>query len=207
MSSSTSDGTLLERWRAGDRAAADELVDRYRGELAGFFRARCRGAADDLLQETLLQCARSLERFRGEASFRTFLFGVAHNVLRQHYRKKGAADTDPSVSQIIATDPSPPSLVIDRAEHNLLMSALGRLPVDLQLVVELHYSRKLTSEQIAELLETNAATVRTRLRRARELIRDSVGELSDDPGLVARTMQGFETWAQGIRRSDPSGDR
>ena len=79
---------LLEAWRGGDRQAGEALFERHFDAIARFFRNKVDHGIDDLIQRTFLACVESKDQFRGEASFRTFLFAVAHNVLGKHYRSQ-----------------------------------------------------------------------------------------------------------------------
>ena len=189
-----SDRELVQAWRAGNRNAADELLRRHQAALVGFFGRRVQHVPSDLVQETFFQCVRSLDKFRGDSSFRSFLFGIAHNVLRQHYRNRNQ-DYELTISKLEADEPSPASLLTDCSERHLLVQALRRLPLEYQLLVELRYSRQMTSEEIAAVLFTPAATVRTRLRRARKLLREGIEELTSDSDLVTSTLRSFDTWA------------
>jgi len=70
---------LLERWRAGDREAADELLRRCRPTLAAFFRRRTSENVDELVQRTLVACLQAITNFEGRSSFKSFLLGIARN--------------------------------------------------------------------------------------------------------------------------------
>ncbi|MBN2196492.1 MAG: sigma-70 family RNA polymerase sigma factor [Polyangiaceae bacterium] len=194
------DEDLFEQWRRGAAAAGDELLARHRAELEGFFGKRSRGEMEDLVQETFLQCLRSREGFRGEARFRSFLFGVAHNVLRMHYRRHPVGEAPVSPDAVDEDEPSPASMLASETERALLLKALRRLPLDAQILVELRYSRGLDSTRIAEILGVPAPTVRTRLMRARELIREGIEQLGADRDLARSTLAGFDTWAERVDR-------
>ena len=88
MTDALHDFELLDRWGAGDRAAADELIGRHFDALYKFFVSKASEAVDDLVQDTLLACMSARERFARRSSFRTFLFGTARNILFEHYRKR-----------------------------------------------------------------------------------------------------------------------
>src|SRR4051812_28658573 len=82
------DYDLLDRWRTDDRAAGQELLARYFGELCGFFETKCRQDADDLVQRTMLACLAAKHQFRKQASFRTYLFAVARHELYHYLRSR-----------------------------------------------------------------------------------------------------------------------
>jgi RNA polymerase sigma-70 factor (ECF subfamily) len=84
-----SDGELIARYLAGDEGAAGELVRRHAGPLARFLSVQ--GAPEDeledLAQEALFRAFRSLERFRGGSSFRTWLLSIGSNLLKDQRRR------------------------------------------------------------------------------------------------------------------------
>lgn len=85
---------LLAKWRAGDEAAGHELLERYFGLVAAFFRYRLDtvdDAAADLIAETFLRAVEGRARLTSEMSFRGFLMGLAKHVLHRHYRELRAA--------------------------------------------------------------------------------------------------------------------
>src|ERR1700730_14995763 len=80
----------VEALKAGDEAAFRALIERYHGPMIRLAMAyvRDRGVAEDVVQETWLTCLRSLDRFEGRSSLKTWIFGIAMNVARSHRRKE-----------------------------------------------------------------------------------------------------------------------
>lgn len=197
------DGALLARWQDGDAAAADALLDRHFPVLLRFFNNKAPGAVEDLVQETMLECVRSVERFRGASSFRTFLFGVAHNVLRRHYRDRGRGGVMDDIDEVPCEDMdhSPSSLVGASQERRLLLRALRRLPVEAQVILELKYWEEMTSQEIGEVLAVPPGTVRRRQMTAREQLSVEIERLASRPELAASTIEGFDTWVARIREA------
>ncbi|HEX3851802.1 MAG TPA: sigma-70 family RNA polymerase sigma factor [Polyangiaceae bacterium] len=190
------DRELFDQFRAGDQRAGDLLISRHQLALQGFFARRAPDSARDLAQETWLQCLRSQESYRGEASFRTFLFALAHNVLRYHLRNRAARQLDLSISSLTDSRPSPSSLVHRRFELGVLQLGLAGLDEEHRMLLELTYEEQLTSEQLSELLDVPSATVRTRLRRAKELLRERVEEFTtQDPRLRETSLETLDLWA------------
>src|SRR5690606_27370383 len=87
MSATPSDLELLDAWRRGDGRSGELLFRRYFAQLNRFFRNKTDTGAEDLIQTTFLACVEGRDRFRESSSFRTYLFGIAHNVLCAHYRR------------------------------------------------------------------------------------------------------------------------
>ncbi|MCA9653877.1 MAG: RNA polymerase sigma factor [Myxococcales bacterium] len=198
------DAELLRAWREGDRGAGEELFERHYATVERFFRNKV-SEPDDLIQHTFLACVEAAPRFRGDSQFRTFLLGIAINVLRAHYRQlqkqRGVGSLhSSSVADLGAT---PSRIVAGHEEERLLLAALRRLPVELQLVLELRYWDGLKHEELAELLELPRSTVNTRLRRGRELLEQHMGELASSPQMLHSTITRLDDWVEEQRRRSP----
>ena len=193
-----SDFELLEAWRGGDQRAGRELFARHFDAIYRFFRSKVEDAADDLTQQTFLGCVKGKERYRGDASFRTYLYTAARSKLYDHYARRGHP-RDRSYVEVSAADlaTSIGGKVLAREEQRLLLEALRRLPLDMQIAVELHYFEGLRGPQIARVLDIPEGTVRSRLRLARKRLQEELGRL--DGERVASTMTKIEDWAAQVR--------
>lgn len=173
------DVALLERWRAGDTAAGEMLFERYFDAVVRFFRNKLADATDDLVQRTFLACVEGRDRLREDASFRSYLFGVAHNLLRKHFQARaidGAIDF--TARSVFDLGPSPSSVIARTQAEQILLEALRRIPIDHQCALELHYWEELTAAEIADATGVPLGTAKTRLRRGRELLLEKVAELT-----------------------------
>jgi RNA polymerase sigma-70 factor (ECF subfamily) len=85
-----SDAALVAAYRAGDERAAAELVRRHLGAVGRFLYSSGAGRSDveDLVQETFFRAFRKVDGWRGDAAFRSWLFTIAGNLLRDDYRKR-----------------------------------------------------------------------------------------------------------------------
>lgn len=174
---------LLQRWREGDVESGNTLFHRHFASIRRFFRNKVVAEdVEDLIQRTFLACVESRDRFRGDSTFRTYLFVVARNELFRHLRRKARKDEreapDFGVSSVHAMGISPSGLVAKQEEHQLVLEALRRIPVEYQLVVELYYWEQIPGPELAEILGVAPTTVRTRLHRAREALREQIEKLS-----------------------------
>ena len=201
------DEQLLLRWRDGDRRAGEALFERYFEALARFFRNKVNHGVEDLVQQTFLGCVEGVTRLRSAASFRSFLFAIAHNILRSSIRARrgGAEPFDPEVMTARDLAPGQSSLLAQRQEQRLLLEGLRTVPLDAQVLLELFYWEDLTSAEIAEITGAPHGTIRSRLRRARELLRERLGELAASPQVLASTLQDLEGWAASLRSSGGRG--
>ncbi|HEY5922720.1 MAG TPA: sigma-70 family RNA polymerase sigma factor [Kofleriaceae bacterium] len=172
------DVALLGRWRLGDEDAGQRLFERHFDDIYRFFRNKCGDAADDLVQRTFLACIQARERFRGDSSFRTYLFGIARNELLSYLRRH-SNDGDKldfgvtSLGEIVTTPAT--KLARDQASERLRI-ALTQLSVDEQLLLELSYWHDMDATALGQIFEVPPATIRTRLRRARLALHETLVE-------------------------------
>lgn len=194
------DADLFEAWRAGDTKAGNALFERHFDALYRFFRNKTSEAAEDLVQQTFLACVGSKDAFRRDASFRTYLFTVARSKLYDEFaRRRREQEIDFGVTSVEDLGLSPTGLVAHKEEQKLLLAGLRRLPIDLQVALELYYFESIQGPALAEVLGIPEGTARSRLRRGRELLRERMTELSDSPGHVESTMSDLEGWAAGVQ--------
>ena len=169
---------MLEAWRAGDGDAGNRLFERYFSPLYRFFIHKSPDRTDDLIQETFLACVRGTQNFRGDSTFKTYLFGIAVNVLKADFRSRARAKAlDFGVTSVADLAPTPSQLVAARQERAILVEALRRIPLDFQVAIELHYFHGLRGPEIAEALDLAEGTVRSRLRRGLDRLRTAFQEL------------------------------
>jgi RNA polymerase sigma-70 factor (ECF subfamily) len=195
------DKELLEEWRSGDERAGMLLFERHYASVARFFGNKVSSGVEDLIQNTFLACVEGKEKFREESSFRTYLFGIARNLLYQHYREKrrDGERFDFGTLSVAEMGPGAGTIIGQREEEQLLLRALRHLPLDHQVLLELYYWESQRAADIAELLDVPEGTVRTRLRRAKQLLEQALSELADSSALLERTSSDLNDWAQGLR--------
>ncbi len=200
-----SDRALLLAWRSGDEEAGNALVQRHFPVVFRFFRSKVEDGVEDLAQRTFLGCVESADAYRGEASFRAYVLGIARRQLLVHLRAKYRTEAvfDPATQSVqdfaSPSGRSPSAVIAARDEERLLVAALRRLPVDFQIAVELFYWEELPLEEIAHVLEVALGTVKSRLGRARDMLRRHVAELAaqEPPG---DTPDDLDRWARSLRR-------
>jgi RNA polymerase sigma-70 factor (ECF subfamily) len=175
------DWERLASWRAGDTAAGNELVAAHFAAVSRFFRGKLGDDVEDVIQETFLACVEGRDRIDG-ASFRSYLFGVATRRLFAHLRSKYKAGRELAFSEVslvdLGTTPSEGAARNERAQ--LLQAALRQIPVESQIALELAYWEGLSGAEIAVALDIELGTVRSRLTRARDRLREVVTELGGD---------------------------
>lgn len=194
------DVDLLKAWANGDEQAGDRLFRRYMAAVARFFRNKAAADLEDLVQQTFLGCLEGAARFRGDGSFRSYLFGVAYRVLGTYYRGKYRRDAV-SLDEVSFHDLSPgPSLAFaEQREHQLLLAALREIPLNYQVVIELYFWEEMTSLEIAATLDIPHGTAQTRLRRARELLAAQLERLRGLSGAPASQPADIDGWVASVR--------
>jgi len=172
----------VARFLAGDTTGFDLIVKRYSGMVFGLA-ARLLGPeeAEDIVQETFLRAYRALERFRGEASLKTWLYTIALNRVKARQgtlarvrslfataRPKEDADALESLLDT-AVDPaaSPEAEAAAREERRRLRAAIRRLPREFRHAVVLRDLEGLAYDEIARVLSVPIGTVRSRIARGR----------------------------------------
>ena len=183
LAESTIDLDLLARWRAGDNAAGSALVKRHYETLHRFFSNKAPGHDEDLIQQTFVACIEARDAFRGESTFRAYLFGLARFQLLTHYRKAyRRPDLDFTITSLRDLATSPTGALLRREASQLLQLALAQVPVDQQLALELTYWEGLAAPEVALALDIPENTVYSRVRRAKEHLRKAIEQLSDEEG-------------------------
>lgn len=192
---------LLDRWRAGDRRAGNELFQRHFDSIWRFFQNKIQGDVDELVQITFLACVRGRDQFRKECSFRTFLFTIArrelYRFLRKRHRDRNALDF--GVTSLADLNTTPRSKLARRDEHKLLLRALRMMPVDQQVLLELHYWEDMGTADLAAIFEVKSGAMRTRLSRARKQLRETMDKIADKPSTSRTTASNLEAWAASLR--------
>jgi RNA polymerase sigma factor (sigma-70 family) len=196
------DRALLDAWAGGDRDGGEALFARYFEAVVRFFHNKLSRDHDDLIQQTFLGCLEARARFRGDGSFRAFLFGVAHNVLGKHLRQRYRDPAGLDLGEVsFAELGDSPSLVVAADQRQLiLLTALRRIPIDHQVALELHYWEGMTAAEVGDALALPLGTAKTRLRRAKQLLAAEISDLEAGVTGAEPTETRLDTWAAGIRR-------
>jgi len=162
---------VLRRCRQGDVRAFAELVDRYKN---GVFRlmfqwVRQKEIAEELAQDVFLKAHRDLGNFRGDAKFSTWLYQIALNRCRDHWRSRKRRPEVPVEAPILATEPakSPASDAELQAKEEgaRLRRALDSLPEIYREALTLRYFSDLSHEEIAAISGEGLSNVKMRVAR------------------------------------------
>lgn len=170
------DAALIAAWQAGDEQAAAELVGRHARPLARFLAGAGAPEAelDDLVQETFIRAFRSVDRFRGQCQFRTWLFTIGGNVLRDFGRRAVRRKVMPLDEGVHDAAGDPHQHAEASEAHALLAAGLLRLPRLQREVFLLRAQQGLEYEEIAAALATTPGAARVHyhhaVRRLKEIV-------------------------------------
>jgi len=171
------EAALIEKARVGDREARETLARLYLGDVYGLaFRILGeRDLAEDATQEAMINALNGLSRFRGDASFRTWLLRITANSAkslgRKRWRKREVAIT--LVEQTASDEPDPEEVTTVRAEAERVMELLARLPPKQKMAVHLRVSQGLSYAEIGEIIGCSEGAARVNyhlgIKRLREM--------------------------------------
>ncbi len=187
-----SDHELLDRCRAGDEEAFDDLVRRHqqRAFNVAFQVLRDREDAAEVAQDAFVRIYRSVENFRGDCEFTTWLHQIVVNLARNKHRwwkrrgRQSSVSLDSPVEiadgekpmQVPASGDAPDVETVKAEFVELLSRRMEELPRKLREVLVLRNVEDLSYEQIAVVLDCSIGTVKSRIARAREALRERMRE-------------------------------
>ena len=174
---SPSDHALAAAYRAGDEGAAAELVRRHAPAVGRFLYSSGadRDEVDDLVQEALFRAFRRLDGWRGEASFRSWLFVIASNVLKDEYRKRKGRQVVPLEDRDLPDRADPDADYAATETRERLRQEIARLPRLQREVFLLRTQEGADYADIAVALGTTPGAARVHyhhaVKRLKELVR------------------------------------
>ncbi|MBX7078674.1 MAG: RNA polymerase sigma factor [Nannocystaceae bacterium] len=195
------DFELLKRWKDGDKAAGNELVDRHFSSVYRFFRSKIDSDVEDLTQRTFLASLESFDRIK-EGTFRAYLLGIARHLLFHQYRNKRTHGKLEDFMEVSAEDlmGTPSQLRAMHEEKKLLLKGLRSIPIDFQICVELHYWEGMGVADIAAVLGVQTGTVKSRLFRARQMLRERIEAMHVSDQLIRSTIDDLDRWAAALQK-------
>jgi RNA polymerase sigma-70 factor (ECF subfamily) len=176
---------LLDRCKSGDRDAWDTLIHRYEKAIHDFAYSRCRNheEAEDIAGHVLLRLYQSLHTFRHEASFTCWLIRIVHNTyldmcVRPIHRNHISLDARPTadaetfaVLDLMDPAPTPEKVCLENETARQLTRAIRHLPQSQCQVLHMYHAEGKSYGEIEEELDLPIGTVKSRLNRARNLLR------------------------------------
>jgi RNA polymerase sigma-70 factor (ECF subfamily) len=167
----SADELLVERIASGDRLAMQALFARHRTSVYRWLLRFVRDAtlAEDLLSEVFLDVWRQAGRFEARSSVSTWLLSIARYKALSARRRRTDAELDEHIEATVAdTSDDPEAALEKKARNESLRQALTKLSTEHRQVIDLVYYHEKSVEEVAQILDVPAATVKTRMFHARK---------------------------------------
>lgn len=183
---------LIERASNGDPAAFNRLMEAHERRMYAVALRICanREDAQDCLQETMLRIYRSIASFKGQSSFATWVYRITMNTCLDEIRRRKNKH-NASLDSLLETgwspkdeSGSPEKHAIDRETRKCVSNAIQELPEDMRAAIILRDIQGLTYEEIAQTLDINVGTIKSRISRGREKLRE---KLKKNPELFEKS--------------------
>jgi len=186
------DRMLVDRFKDGDSAAFDQLVKRYWDRIYAMVNQLLRNPqdAEEVTQDAFIRAHRGLGSFRGESAFSTWLYQIATNLARNRYwywwrRKRDKSvsfdapigpDNESTIAELIpAEQETPEDATVTQEFVNRVAACMEMLNEKHREILILRNVQNLSYEEIAEILGISIGTVKSRIARARESLREKLG--------------------------------
>lgn len=176
--SAQTDEQLMQRAAHGSDRAFEELYKRHARRLQGFFFRRLGNDADlaaDFMHDTFLRLYDARERYHEGHSFRAWLYTIAYNLCKNHYRPQLNLVSENSVEVDVYPADENIELELDEAMlHDALRLVLRQQPEEQAMLFSLHYEEGLTVPQIAQIVSLPEGTVKSRLHKIMNTIKQQL---------------------------------
>jgi len=170
---------LLQASRAGDRSAFERIVEQYQAAVCAItFSGTGRiDVSEELAQETFVNAWQNLHQLRDLSGFRAWLYSIARHALHNYHRRRQPVSLDACPEEATTDDThNPPEILMREEEHVLLEQAILRLPAQYREPLVMFHRQQQSIRESAEALGLSEATFRTRLHRARNLLREDLAQ-------------------------------
>jgi RNA polymerase sigma-70 factor, ECF subfamily len=170
--------TQVARLRSSDPAVRAEVVGHYQHRLYRYLLRLVRdpASADDLFQQTWLHVVRQLHRYDAARSFDTWLFAIAHNAAMDLLRRRPDESLEDREFALPARAPDAYSTVLAGERAAILAAALTALPALYREALTLRFEEGMKLEEIAEVTHAPLSTVKSRVRRGLEAMKQNLSK-------------------------------
>jgi RNA polymerase sigma-70 factor (ECF subfamily) len=174
----------VARLRRGDLDALSGLIARYQNRLYRYLLRMVRqpAEAEDLFQQTWVRLAEKIRHYDSNRSFEAWLFTLARNLAIDHLRRIRPESLDEPISsdsqgetagaRLASRERPPIERIFEQERAGRLAGALETLPVTYREVLTLRFEEEMKLEEIAQVLDAPLSTVKSRLRRSLDQLRD-----------------------------------
>ena len=190
QSNKEADLALVRRAKKGDYRAFDLLVLKYQSRIVSiaFKFVKEIQLAEDISQESFIKAYRSIDSFREESAFYTWLYRITANTAKNYLiskgRRKESSISDFNISENedffeLPTSDSPEQILMAQSLKDTIYDALSGLPEDTRTALSLREFEGLNYEEIAEIMNCPVGTVRSRIFRGREALENLISPITD----------------------------
>ncbi len=186
------EATLIERVKNGDQQAFEDLVSRYENKVyrLAIKLTRNEALAEEVLQEVFIKIYEKIDTFRGESALSSWIYRIAANAsfaklnLEKRHQHADIEETMPQAElQLLerqdVTQEAPDRPLLADEALSVISQAIERLPEDFRVVLTLRDVEGLSNEEVARILELSVPAVKSRLHRARLLLRKRLARYFD----------------------------
>lgn len=173
---------MIEAFEIEDKEdLIDEIMNKYGQEVLQlvYSYVNNKEVAEDVTQDIFVKCYKSLHTYKGNSNLKTWLWRIAINhckdYLKSWYNKKVIV-TEDDFTYMESQKESVEQIVIQNAEYSRLASAVMSLPIKYREVIYLFYYEELSIKEIATVIEVKENTIKTRLKKAKELLKKGLEE-------------------------------
>lgn len=187
------DRILVDRFKAGDQAAFDEMVKRHWDRIYAMVHQLLRNPqdAEEVTQDAFIRAHRGLVNFRGDSAFSTWLYQIATNLARNRYwywwrRKRDhtvsfdqpvGPDNSTPLSEVFAAElETPDDVTVTQELVDRIAVGMEKLSPKHREILVLRNVKNMSYEDIADILGISVGTVKSRIARARESLRAKIGD-------------------------------
>jgi RNA polymerase sigma-70 factor, ECF subfamily len=187
------DRLLIDRFRQGDQSAFEQMVSRYWDRIYTMVNQLLRNPqdAEEVTQDAFIRAHRGLVNFRGESAFSTWLYQIATNLARNRYwywwrRRRDqtisfdqpmGTDNETTLAEVFPAElETPEDAAVTQEFVNRVAECMAKLSPKHREILVLRNIKNLSYEEIADILDISVGTVKSRIARARESLRDKMGD-------------------------------
>jgi RNA polymerase sigma-70 factor (ECF subfamily) len=167
------DENLVALCKAGDREAFSELVGKYQKQVY-YLALRFLGDSDeawDISQEVFLRAYRGIEKFRGGSTFKTWLYTIANNLIKNYYRSMSRRSTVPLENREIPIEGDEMENILNKEISEILRNTIKELPYKQRMALTLRVYDGLSHREIGEVLGISEGSVKVNFHHALNSLR------------------------------------
>ncbi|KZZ84490.1 sigma-70 family RNA polymerase sigma factor [Bacillus sp. SJS] len=170
--------SIAEIWETEDKEAVlDEIIHLYGQDILqlAYSYVKNKAIAEDLTQDIFVKCYKSLHTYNKKSKIRTWLWRIAINTCKDHVKSwysKNVMAASEELTHSWDSEQLVEEEVLQKDTDDLLAAAVMELPIQYREVIYLFYFEELTIKEISTLASVNENTVKTRMKRAKELLKE-----------------------------------